>query len=179
MPDKKEASVNMEGNIGLVYKFEILKTLLDITEKESDRFWQRARLLITINSALMALAISLVSISDMYVVIILSLFGIMSSLAWIQILRTGKYYASRWRADAKYLIDGDPVLANYFHAAAKKPRIKRPFGPKSSMCIMIMAYVSILFWISIPVIKYIWPGKYSINNPSEVIAIPGEKGIER
>ena len=130
-------------------KIQILFKLLDSTEKESDRFWTRSNVFVTINSALFALFAASYSKLLFEYKLIFSVLGIILTLAWLQVLRTGKYYAKRWRLDAKEFILADDDLKDIFRTACGNPRVNKPSGPSSSVSMKIISIFSLIVWLFI------------------------------
>lgn len=129
--------------------FELLKLLRQLTEKESDRFWTRNNVFVTINAGLLAFLAS--SYTNLHYVIFLTLcfFGLATSLSWLQISRAGKYYAQRWRVAARQIAEAQKEIKSKAPLLAGIKNIKKPWGPTSSKCMMMMAVVTVFLWTSL------------------------------
>jgi len=145
---------------------ELIKLLRELTEKESDRFWTRNNVFVTINAALLAFFAS--SYSKLPVILYgsLCLFGLTTSLAWFQISRAGKFYAQRWRLAARDLAHRNPSIKRKAPLLAGIKNLNKPSGPSSSKCMMIMSLVSAFIWLLLSMYTLIWG--YSENNNSNV-----------
>ena len=127
--------------------FEILKLLRELTEKESDRFWTRNNVFVTINAGLLAFLAASYDEVPPFVFLAMCGFGIATSLAWYQVSRAGKYYAQRWRLAARSLAESDDQLAEKVPLLAGVNNLDKPSGPSSSRCMMAMALVAATIWL--------------------------------
>lgn len=138
----------METNSDKYVELEIIKYLRDLSEKESDRFWKRNNVFVTINAGLLAFLISSYSNNDNYIVILICVFGFITSLAWFQISRTGKYYAQRWRNASKELAKNNYYIKGSARILCGQINvIKKPKGPSSSNCIKCVALITAIIWL--------------------------------
>ena len=149
-------------------EIELIKYLRDLSEKESDRFWTRNNVFVTINAGLIAFMASSFSSLDVFIISIISLFGIFISLAWWQILRTGKYYAQRWRNASRSLAKQNEYIIENVSILAGKIEDKQPRGPKSSQCMKWLAIFTSLIWLSIGIYVLTNGSKSIKTNPNEM-----------
>jgi hypothetical protein len=140
-------------------EFELVKYLRNLSEKESDRFWTRNNVFVTINAGLLAFLASSYSSLDRIMIMFICVFGVIISAAWLQISRTGKFYAQRWRNASRelaqqndYIIEKAPILAGV-------KKTKEPRGPSSSRCMKWLAIISVMIWLLI--------GIYSIQKNTD------------
>jgi hypothetical protein len=130
-----------------VADFEVIKLLRELTEKESDRFWTRNNVFVTINAGLLAFLAASYEKVPFFVFLGMCGFGIATSLAWYQISRAGKYYAQRWRLAARDLAASDDQLTQKAPLLAGVKNLDKPSGPSSSRCMMAMAIVATVIWL--------------------------------
>ena len=128
--------------------FKIIEILISATEKESDRYWTRNGIFISLLVGGIALIGALSDKMSLFYSNLLAISGILISCVWIQVLRQSKYYAERWREDLRECINDNKQAKKYIRALTN-PRISRPKGPSSSKSILLLSIISLIFWIAI------------------------------
>ena len=71
------------------------EALLQLWDKEMDRFWTRSNIFLVVNGALLVAVTSFTSLSIIGAAV--SLFGMIFISIWIKVNRIGKYYVDRWK----------------------------------------------------------------------------------
>ncbi len=125
-------------------RLQILHMMLHFMDREGERYWHRNGVFVAIVSGLFGLYLAKFDDFAGPFSIAYGIFGVVIGLGWLQVLRTGKYYALRWRLDAKEYVKQFPELENSFRAAAGNPRIHHPGGGKSSDVMRVFAGMTIL-----------------------------------
>lgn len=71
------------------------QSVMEIWDREADRFWTRSNIFLIVNGALL-LAVTSFASQPMLGVIV-SVFGLLFVRIWMYVNRIGKYYVDRWR----------------------------------------------------------------------------------
>ncbi|MFC1486025.1 hypothetical protein ACFL55_03255 [Candidatus Latescibacterota bacterium] len=123
------------------------KALLDIWDREADRFWARSNIFLIVNGALL---VAVTSFSESHFVgFAISLFGVLFVRIWIKVNTIGKYYLDRWKVLMIRLEDkwDDKIIGELSQIALDDPRATRF---KSSTTYMLYAlYLIMALWILI------------------------------
>lgn len=130
----------------LIERFKIIAEAMD---RENDRFWTRNTVFVTISAALLALFAGYGESMGARASLYLALFGLVVSLAWVQVIRMGKYYWTRIYLDAKNLIEPQPDLADSLASWTDKKRGVRPWGPRATRSVQIVAIFTVILWLMI------------------------------
>jgi len=126
--------------------WEILKLLLEQTENESDRYWTRMNIFVTIMGAMFAGIVIFSEQINPILMILISLFGLSISLAWFQVARMSKFYANRWRKDAAALLESNEELLVKIKAI-NEPRVRKPkLAISSTQCIKFLSVIVMILW---------------------------------
>lgn len=124
-----------------------IQTCLNSAIYEAQVYWQRNGLYMAVNSLLMgALFVTYESWSPT----ILLAFGIAGSLLnwhWPHVNSFSKYFAERWREDARALIRDDASLAEYIRAPFAHARVASPTGLRPSSAMNRLAHILRTGWI--------------------------------
>ncbi len=138
-------------------KLKILKLLALFAEKESDRAWVRYATMLYANTgmiAILSLILSSEFLSNRFAfvfIVILSLVGIVSAIAWLKINSVSHYYEQRWRHDMDALTKSEETLKEWVRGRSD-PRISWPFPKKSGLFYFnILPYLFLIVWIIVPV----------------------------
>jgi hypothetical protein len=137
-------------------KFELLKLVSDLSEKESDRTWKRYNTMLTANTFLLSAITLFGKELDPILKVVLGLLGIFIASIWIKISLLSKKYEKRWHNDMDELIAND----NYFKAHIKGRQDKtllnseqksKPTATRksSSYFSRLVSWGFILVWMSI------------------------------
>lgn len=106
-------------------KIEILKIVTDLSEKESDRGMARYKMMFFLQSVLVA-AVSLKLIDgNFYVLLLISVIGIIFCFAWYWMIIWNLYWQDRWICDQKAIIEEDETLKCMMKGRTEE-RLKRP-----------------------------------------------------
>jgi len=128
-------------------KMQIMRVLIDLAEKESDRFWTRYQTILYANTGLIAILSLIWSISFSLLLIIPSALGVITSIAWLKINAVSHFYEHRWHRDMEELIKSDDMLSEWVRGR-NRPRIPRPH--KSGLCLFnLVPFAFLSFWVVI------------------------------
>ncbi len=147
--NSEEMSKPQETNVKRATEVEVmarLQILLDNADSESNKYWQRNSVFVTINSGLFALLISIMERAPPILFILFGMLGVGLSMGWLQVLRVGKYYAERWRLDARKVLAENRNLEDLFQTIKGQARISHPSGPKSSGIAKLMSISFLIVW---------------------------------
>lgn len=124
-------------------RLEKWKTIVEIWDKEADRYWMRNNIFLIVNSALLIVISS--SVQNFLLCMIVSIFGIIFSFYWYRINLMGKYYLDRWKFILDKLEINDDI--NIFGVELQKIQksFKEPMKYKATST--YMRYVNFLFAI--------------------------------
>lgn len=139
-----EENINQEN---LSDKIEILKLVLDSAEKEADRMWLRYSVMLTANAGLIAL-LSFQLDQPTILAWIISLLGIILSIAWYYLIVLSYYYERRWFADAQAIIESNELLRKYLRARSSNPRISRPISKTGTAFLKITVIAFGIGWVA-------------------------------
>lgn len=111
---------------------EEYRIAIELSEKESDRYWSRSNIILLVQGALATIVST--QVDHLIRTLLICLLGIYVSLLWLGVLYKGKLYVSRWAAAAKRvekeecerrLLTGEqpfyPVLRYYEDARKPEP----------------------------------------------------------
>jgi len=134
-------------------QFEAIRLLAESHYKENDLFWKRNAVFVTIAGALFAL-FSIISKNESgfgcEATVIISLFGLAVSFAWIQVSRMSKYYVRRIETDLKEVVRNDKELAEFFKTwSIGRDNLRPRFSIKATTTVQIVAWISLLLWVII------------------------------
>ena len=132
--------------------FEILKFTADLAERESDRGWKRASIMLYASTGLLAILSLTLKSQIPQITIIPCSIGIVFAIAWIQTNKASYYYDHRWHADMEAIIKAEPTLSKWIRARTN-PRIEKPFKSTSGVFYFnLLPYSFLILWILIFVI---------------------------
>ncbi len=106
-------------------RLDIFKIVTDLSEKESDRGMARYRMMFFLQSVLAAIASLKPLEGNLYVLLLISIIGILFCLAWYWMMQWNFYWQDRWIGDQKAIIDEDETLKKLVQGRTEE-RLKRP-----------------------------------------------------
>jgi hypothetical protein len=115
-----------------VDKLEILKVLVELAEKESNRSWVRYSMMLYSSTGLLAVLSVTVSDGLSLISLLPSVSGIVIAIAWLRINILSYYYEHRWHADIEALIESDETFRQWIRGR-NQPRIPRPLRSRSAL----------------------------------------------
>jgi len=125
----------------------LMKTIIESLDRESDRFWKRNTLFVTISAALFALTAGYGDSIDAGMKIAISVFGLVVALAWCNAVVMGKYYWLRIETDLKDVLKRKTGLDIMMDSWFNKRKMNRPKAIRPTTCVFIVAIVSSVIWV--------------------------------
>jgi hypothetical protein len=123
-------------------RLQMLHMMLHFMDREGERYWQRNGVFVAIVSGLFGLYLAKFEDFVGILSVFYGTFGIIIAVGWLQVLRSSKFYAARWRLDAREYVKRFPDLEDAFRTVAGAPRLERPAGGRSSEVMKIFAYLT-------------------------------------
>lgn len=145
MEGKDVVCVDLE-TLRVSEKISAIDTLMNYASAESQMYWQRNSVFITINSAMIGLYVAVKGNFHPIVVIGMGLFGQLLSYAWIRVMIYGKFFAEKWREDARYIARTDESLIEAYSALLNRPRVERPSYAKPSVVMRRLGFAFQVLW---------------------------------
>jgi hypothetical protein len=106
-------------------KFELLRYVTELAEKESDRAWVRYNVMLTITGGIFVLLTFAWGTHNPLIVAAVTILGVFISYTWYQINRWSYYYEHRWHADMEEIIRSERFLSEWVRGRTAS-RIERP-----------------------------------------------------
>ena len=144
---------------------EEYRLAIELSEKESDRYWNRSNVILLVQGALA----TVVSAQTDHLIrtLLICLLGIYVSLLWLGVLYKGTLYVSRWAHAAKRveqeelerrIRDGEPIIypiLRYYEEARKiEPIRKLPHYSRNTTSLMMwLARGVMLYWVALAAIR--------------------------
>jgi L-amino acid N-acyltransferase YncA len=139
-------------------RLDLLRLAVDLSERESDRFWTRYSMMLYANTGLLGIIAYSISTPNCWLATLVSLVGIPLSISWFCLIKLSYFYDHRWHADMEALIRSSPAIRKWLRGRIL-PRIKRPFR-RTLPLIEISPVVFLIFWLVILVLSVL--GKLGI-----------------
>ena len=133
-------------SLSIENKLSIISTCLSYSVYESNVYWQRNAIYVTINSVVFGLIAAKIEDTSNFALLVVCLFGVYFNFYWHHVNKYSKFFAGRWRQDAAKIIENDQVLKNCFLSLLDKQEVLRPKGFLPSQ---VMNNLALFF-------KYIW-----------------------
>ncbi len=92
---------NLVSSNELDQEERVWEGIINIWDKEADRFWMRNNVFLTINGAILLFITSFSK--DNLIAIIVSIFGMVLCGIWLDVNIIGKYYLDRWKTPLKQI----------------------------------------------------------------------------
>ncbi len=147
-----EGSKIENRNLTIDQRISVINTCLSYAIYESNVYWQRNAIYLTINSIIFGAILAFSQKWNSVLFLLIGCFGIFLNWYWVHVNKYSKFFAERWREDARIVAIGNDLLEETFKALLKKPRIKAPSGKKPSQVMNQMSGSFILLWIIITLI---------------------------
>jgi hypothetical protein len=127
-------------------RIEAVNLMLFFMDREGERYWQRNAVFVSIITALYGVFLLKLGEFSSFQCIIVGLFGVVTSKAWLEVLSISKFYAERWRQDACAYVKSHSDLSDILHTVCGEPLVDRPSGPGSSAVMKRLARISEATW---------------------------------
>lgn len=125
---------------------------LNYAINESNVYWQRNAIYFTLNSILFGAVVAFPDQFRGVIMPLLGLLGIAFNWHWPHVNRYSKYFAERWREDARSIALEDDFLRDSLRTLLRKPRIAAPKGPLPSVVMNRLGGAFRLIWAAVLVI---------------------------
>ncbi|HEX8682951.1 MAG TPA: hypothetical protein VF707_11595 [Ardenticatenaceae bacterium] len=109
-----------------INKFEVLKLLVELAEKESDRSWVRYSMMLYASTGLTAILSFAASSATPILSVAPAVAGIVIAIVWVRMNTLSYYYEHRWHADIEEVVKSEPLLTQWIRGR-NNPRIARPY----------------------------------------------------
>lgn len=101
-------------------KIEILKILIDLSEKESDRWLSRYSTWLYADTGLLVI-LPLILDTGLFIAMLLPAFlGVAISISWLMVNNASYFYQNRWHADMEALIKSDENLSEWIRGRTNR-----------------------------------------------------------
>jgi len=148
-------------------KMEILKVVVDLAEKESDRGWTRYSMMLYSSSAMVGILAFAANPQSNFPNILASTFGLSIAVVWLFVNRASRFYERRWHLDFDAIVNSDRTLSKWVRGRIE-PRLHWPLGDKSGTFFFNMLPVAFLIlWVSILLREIILAAQRQ-NSPREL-----------
>jgi len=154
--DDKDRNIE---DLSIDNKISIVSSLLTYASSESNIYWSRNTVFFAINSAVIGYIIANLTSINPYILLIISLIGLVLNRVWLLIMKYGKYLAEKWREDAREIIKSDSRLIFSYSSLLGNPRITKPNNLAPSRVMRALAISFQFLWI----ILIIYSGYYIVK----------------
>lgn len=130
-------------------KILAITVCLNYAISESNVYWQRNAIYFTLNSILFGAIIAFPGQFEGLVLPLVGAVGTAFNWHWPHVNRYSKYFAERWREDARAIAASDPFLEDSMRALLRRSRIPEPEGPRPSVVMNTIAATFRVIWLAV------------------------------
>jgi hypothetical protein len=138
---------------------EEYRLAIELSEKESDRYWNRSNVILLVQGALATVVAN--QAYHLGRTLLICALGLFVSLLWLGVLYKGKLYVTRWSNTAKRvelneverrILAGErplyPILRYYEEARIPEPRKRLPYYSKNTTTLMMWLARGVMgYWL--------------------------------
>ena len=147
-----EFILNSSNKLTVDQRLSIINTCLYYAIYESNVYWQRNAIYLTINSIMLGAIVAFSNNLNSFLFLTVGGFGVFLNWYWLHVNKYSKYFAERWREDARTSAKGNIELAKSYKALLGKSRIECPTGKRPSQVMNQMCASFRILWIIITLI---------------------------